>query len=68
MEKAKSKVASAKNNLENWESKLSLNNTEEKRRNGDYDHVKSLRDKAKSEYDSACSDLKDKECKLRNAT
>lgn len=68
VEKAKSKVASAKNNLENWESKLSLNNTEEKRRNGDYDHVKSLRDKAKSEYDSACSDLKDKECKLRNAT
>ena len=68
VEKAKSKVANAKNNLENWESKLSLNNTEEKRRKGAYDHVKSLRDKAQGEYDSARLDLKEKECKLRNAT
>lgn len=67
VDKAQHEVTVRKNDVSNWESKVSLNNTKEHRDNGDYAHAVSKLNEAKSRYNSAVDHLNDAKSRLNNA-
>ena len=60
-------VSVKRSNVRNWESKVSLNDTKEKRLNGDYAYACSKLAEAKSELSRAESELKAAKARLNNA-
>lgn len=64
---AESEVVARKSDVSNWESKVSLNNTDEHKKNGDYANAVSHLNDAKSRYNAAVDRLNSAKSKLNNA-
>lgn len=67
VERAEYEVSCRKSDVSNWESKVSLNDTPEHRRNGDYSHAVNKLNEAKSHYNDAVSRYNSAKSKLNNA-
>ena len=67
VEMAESEVIARKSDVSNWESKVSLNNTEEHKAKGDYANAVSHLNEAKSRYNAAVDRLNAAKAKLNNA-
>lgn len=65
--KAEYEVSCRKNDVGNWESKVSLNNTKEHVANGDYSYAVSKLNEAKQRYNDAASRLNSAKARLNNA-
>jgi len=66
--KAEYTVSCRRNDVSNWESKVSLNDTTEHRHNGDYSNAVSKLNDAKQSYNDAVSRFNSAKAKLNNAT
>ena len=60
-------VSVKKNNVHNWEWKVSLNDTKDKRANGDYAYACKRLSEAKTELRNAEAELKEAKARLNNA-
>ncbi len=67
VEMAESEVIARKSDVSNWESKVSLNNTEEHKAKGDYANAVNHLNEAKSRYNAAVDRLNAAKSKLNNA-
>lgn len=67
VEIAESEVIARKSDVSNWESKVSLNNTEEHKANGDYANAVSHFNDATSRYNAAVDRLNAAKAQLNNA-
>jgi len=67
VERAEYDVTCAKNEMKNWESKVSLNDTKEHRENGDYEHAVQKLNEAIAHYNDAVSKCNSAKAKLNNA-
>lgn len=67
VERLESTVSVKKNNVHNWECKVSLNDTKEKRANGDYAYACKRLSEARAELRNAEWDLKEAKARLNNA-
>lgn len=67
VERAEYDVTCAKNEMKNWESKVSLNDTKEHRENGDYAHCVRKLSEAQSRYNDTVSRYNSAKAKLNNA-
>lgn len=68
VDSAQSEVNACKREVNNWESKVSLNDTKEHRANGDYSHAVDKLNDAKSRYNHAVDELNNAKRRLNNAT
>lgn len=68
VEHAEAEVFRRKSDINNWESKVSLNDTKDKRANGDYAHAVSKLNEAKSRYNDAVDKFNNAKRKLNSAT
>lgn len=64
---ARSEMNARKNDVSNWESKVSLNDTKEHRANGDYENAVRHLNEAKSRYNYAADRYNSAVSKLNNA-
>lgn len=64
---AKYSVKCRENDVRNWESKVSLNDTKKGHENGDYDHAVRRLNQAKSAYNEAVSRYNSAQSRLSNA-
>lgn len=67
VDRAQNEVTARRNDVSNWESKVSLNDTKEHRANGDYSHAVSKLNEAKSRYNHAVDELNSAKRKLNSA-
>lgn len=67
VERAEYEVSCRKSDVSNWESKVSLNDTPEHRKNGDYNHAVDKLNEAKSRYNNAVNRYNNAVSKLNNA-
>lgn len=67
VERAEYEVSCRKSDVSNWESKVSLNDTPEHRKNGDYSHAVDKLNEAKSRYNNAVNRYNNAVSKLNNA-
>lgn len=67
VERAEHEVICRKNDMKNWESKVSLNDTKAHRENGDYAHAVERLNEAIARYNEAVSKCNDAKSKLNNA-
>lgn len=67
VERAEYEVSCRKADVSNWESKVSLNDTPEHRKNGDYNHAVDKLNEAKSRYNNAVNRYNNAVSKLNNA-
>lgn len=67
VERAEYEVSCRKSDVSNWESKVSLNDTPEHRKDGDYSHAVDKLNEAKSRYNNAVSRYNNAVSKLNNA-
>lgn len=67
VDRAEYEVKCRDNDVRNWESKVSLNDTKEGHANGNYDHAVRRLNQAKAEYNDAVSRRNSAKSKLSNA-
>lgn len=67
VDKAQYEMKCRENDVNNWESKVSLNNTKEHRLNGDYDNALKRLNEAKSRYNFAANRYNDAVSRYNNA-